>query len=412
MKSFSITKFYLLYDTDDNNGIAPVGGIDTSDERKAFDQVDDSKDEEDKPDVENDKVDEDEDQENLESGEEDEDKEDDPDKEDELEEEKSDSLISSLKKTSPELFKKHPELRGVIFREQQYSEFFPTVEDAKEAAEAAETFNTFQEDIASGNPETLLEAVKEIGSDNLENFAANFLPSLEKVSKETYYQVIYPEFKKMLRFALSNPDENVKQSARNINFILFGDTDVEKDAGLKPRRQDPREDRVSKREKELEDRIYNNFFTEVGGTSKGRAFRIISKAFEGSDMSPLIQKNLTEEIYKRVGNEMAADGRHMATMNNLWKQARKAGFTTEWKDRITNAYLSRAKVLIPKLRQQVLSEAKVSSVRSGKNIDRPKRIAGTSGVQNVANKPVSAKKVDWDKTSERDLLDGKFVAKG
>src|SRR3990172_8704927 len=60
--------------------------------------------------------------------------------EDEKEEEIDETTYQQIKKVDKDIFKKVPELRSVIFREQEYTKVFPSVEDAKQAQEAAEIF--------------------------------------------------------------------------------------------------------------------------------------------------------------------------------------------------------------------------------------------------------------------------------
>jgi hypothetical protein len=134
-------------------------------------------------------------------------------------------------------------------------------------------------------------------------------------------------------------------------------------------------------------------------------------------MSDLMQKTLSREIFARVDAAICKDPRHMGNINNLWKQAKKDGFTSDWKDRIINTYLSRAKLLIPKFRQQVLSEAKLSAKSdNGETKKRATRIpsSGSSASPSSSYRggKVDPKKVDWSKTDERAMLDGKITLKG
>lgn len=406
------------------------GKIDTSDERKAFDSVDDeteekkeSPDEEGEPESEGSDEDSEEDP-NEESDEDDsnpdeesEDEDSNKENEEEQELETQDSLYQQIKKTSPELFKKIPELKKVIFREQAFTELFPTIDDAKVASESLEIYNQLQTDIISGDSEKLLSALDKIDREgdvkgkSLQEFAANFIPTLEKVSKDLYLGILYPEFKKMLRAATKSGNKTLSQSAENINWFIFGeDGGTEKDAGLKAKVKDEREESFSKRERELENRLFNGFMQDTAGVTKGRTLRFISSAFKDSGLSEWQQKKLTDDIFARLDISLSRDVRHMGQINQLYKEARRAGFTSEYKDRIVNTYLSRAKLLIPKIRQAVLSEAKVQAkINSQEPKKKATRITGTGASKPVGREKVDPKKVDWEKTSERDLLDGKFT---
>jgi hypothetical protein len=401
----------------------PVDKIDTVDERKAFDDIPEDKKEKEKPVKE--KVEEKEEIEEEEESEEKEEKEEkepeedlEEEKEEESEEEEdeeeleSDTLYQQLKKVNKDIFKEVPELRSVIFREQKYTEIFSTVEEATQAKEAAETFASFQTDIEKGNPETLLSALGDVNKDAQKDFVANFIPTVEKLSKDLYLGMLYPEFKKMLRAAAKSNDERLQVSAQNLNWFIFGDTNVDSDAGLEPKHKDDREDAMAKREREFEQKQLNIFSKDINVSCESRVKKIITFAFKDSDLSELMQRSLANEIFARVDAAIAKDPRHMGNINNLWKQARKDGFTSDWKDRIINAYLSRAKLLIPNFRQKVLAEAKISGIKQRTERKEVKRIPSGAPSSSYRGGKVDPKKVDWNQTDERAALDGNIVLKG
>lgn len=335
--------------------------------------------------------------------------------EDETEEIEEDNLYQQIKARDPKLLKDIPDLKHILFRDREITQLFPTVDDAREAAEGYQVFQQFQDDIASGDSSKLVAALAETNKESLEAFAGGFLTTLEKQSKDLYLETLYPEFKKLFRAAARSNDENLKNSAMHLHNFVFGDVELSAEVGLKSKKADPKEDELTKREQAFEQRQYTSFAKDISTVAVGRAKRIINKAFDNSDLSDLIKESLTDKIYDRVDKAVTKDIRHMGNMNNLWKQAKAAGFTSEWKDRITNAYLSRAKLLIPKVRQQVLSEAKVA-VKVNDETRIVRRVPSSSGVSQQGNiKPgqkLDVRKLDLSgENAERDLLDGKVVYK-
>lgn len=318
------------------------------------------------------------------------------------------SIHQKLKKDYKEIYKKIPELRGVLFREQEFTKIYHTIDDAKEASNLANTFIEFQKDIESGNAKTLLEATRELGKDSLKEFSSNFLPALAELDKDTYLEVVSPEFKRLLRAALRSDNEDIRQSAKNLNYFLWQTTDVEKDEGFTSKKADPREDKISQREKEIETREFTRFQSETVGVAVSRAKKIISNSLKDFNLSNLTLNHLTDEIYKRTIKTLDGDVRYNGEITNKWKKAKADGYSTEGKESIINAFLSRAKVAIPKHRQAVLAESKVSGNQPEKKKDAT-RISGSNSL-GKSGQPVGkvdAKKIDWNATSERDLLDGK-----
>ena len=341
--------------------------------------------------------------------------EDDEENDEEDEELKTDGLYQKLKAVSPKIFKEVPELRSVIFAEQEYRNLFPSVKDAKEAVELNQTFTKLNDDITSGEAGSLLKGLENVGKENLETFLSNFMPAVKEHSKDLYLQMTYPLLKEAIRAAIKSGDERLEVSAKNIHWFLFGDHNIDAEVGFKPQKKDPREDKISERERQFEKRQYESFSKDLGHTVKTRAERFIQQAFKDSDLTSFMQETLTEKIFQRVDKAIAEDRRLQGNLANLWKQAKKEGFTTQSKDSISNAYLSRAKVLIPKIRQQVLSEAKLT-VKTGD--DKPpvdKKRIPSSGSTNAsvagAAKPANGKVIDWEATSEKDALDGNYKYK-
>src|SRR5216684_2162863 len=91
--------------------------------------------------------------------------------------------IKEINAKYPEFFKDFPDLRHAFFREQEFSQIFPTIDDAKEAAENLESFSNLEEFVLSGTSDGLksfLEAAEEGKKGSLQNIVANFLPTLYK----------------------------------------------------------------------------------------------------------------------------------------------------------------------------------------------------------------------------------------
>lgn len=392
-----------------------------TDERKFLDSLDSDNKEDNKEEVEDNEESNEEDNEETEEGQEEEaekdgktDEEEEDDDELQLDDKDEDvSLYQRLKKEDKDIFKKNPDLRHVLFREQEFTKLFSSVEDAQSSKELADAFSHFQNDIEEGNAETFVEAISKLGDENLTEFSGNFLPALFKTNKDVYYEVVSPVIKQVLRAALSSDNENIRNSARNINHFLWQNTQVEKDEGFKPKAEGDKkkEDKVSQREREFEEKQYKSFSSDVTQVASNRLKKTISSSIKSLGLSEWSVKQMTEDIFRRTTESLSKDPRHMGNMDTLWKKAKAEGYTTEGKERLINTFLSRAKASVGKYRQQVLSEAKVSAKREdvgNNNGKKPIRLTNNAPGKSsgIAGK-LDPKKIDWSKTNERDLLDGK-----
>lgn len=323
-----------------------------------------------------------------------------------------DSVYQALKKLDKDIFKKVPELRGVIFREQQLSQYFSSVKEAEEAYNNSQILNNFEKDFLRGNSEGLFKALSQ-NKESLNKFVGNLLPTLEKTDKNLYADAVSPVLKQLFRNAIKSNHEALIQSAKNLHWFVFGDHEIDKDAGLtSSSKADPREEEYERKERELQERTRRAFSRDVVETATKRAKRIISKSFDNSDISDLMKGHLTDEIFKRVLNSLENDRRYNSQMVELWKKAEREEYTQFGKDSLTTAFLSRAKVLIPQHRQKVLAEAKIAAKNGGSGKKKARRVpSSSSSVVDTGSKKVDPKKVDWRQTTEAMALEGKYVFK-
>lgn len=361
-----------------------------------------------------DEVDEEDDEEGGEDTEEEDEVDEDEEETDEEEEEDNtelanDSIHQSLKKLDKDIYKKIPGLKEVIFREQAYTQVFPTVDSAKRAAEAAKVLNAVQADLLSGNVDPILTFLNKAGKRETENFLANFLPSIRKQSKELYFDTIAPVLKEAFRIAASDPDQRISVAAKNMHYFIFGDTDFDKAVGLRAAPEDEREKELKKREQQIIERQYQSFQSDVASVVESRGKREIEAGFKDSGLSKWQLTKLVDDIFHRVGQSLNKDPRHMGNMKRLWEEAASNGFTSQEKNSIVSAYLSRFKALIPKHRQEVLAESKLQVQKAaggGKKKKATRVTSSSTGSRTGKNTGhIDIKKVDLTKTSERDLFD-------
>ena len=327
--------------------------------------------------------------------------------------------VKDIQVKYPNFFKEFPDMRHVLFRENEYASVFPTVDDAKKASENSQEFERFQELLTSGTEKDMEEFVSGVKSvDGLTSLAGNFLPALYKNDRDLYFKVTAPIAETMLRNAYKSGNEDVMNSALHIALWAFGDQ--------RYATGDLRSEPVTKREESSVDKERREFYNERYNSTK------IDIAMRGNqklradikrDLDPngvfneFTSDLLIKDIMSKVGEALEQDARHMNTMNSLWKQAYKAGFSGNWNDRILTAYLSGAKTVMPAIRASVRSKAlnqqKINSEETEriatKSIER-KEIS-PSASSSRANREPKSNEIDWSRTSDLDFLNGKITLK-
>jgi hypothetical protein len=324
------------------------------------------------------------------------------DEDDEDEDKDEASLYNKLKAHDATLLKKIPELREVIFREQELTKYFPTVDDAKEASAIVDSFHEFESQLNEGRSDDLITALDK--NKVLDKFAANFLPTLQEHSKDKYLQVISPEIKRMLRFAAESGNKDIALSAKNIHWFVFNNTNFDEHVGYKPtEKKSEKELSLEEKERSIETQKRDFFTTDLQNSLDKRLNNIIGESLKDSGMKPFILKKVTEDIISKIYKAAGKDKNHGRNMNSLWSQAKRAGYTPEWKDRIKSAALSRARGLLSTIRKEVLTEAGMSPAE--KKEKKPVRLTPNGKVSST-DRP-RAKDIDWSKTDPLEMMQGK-----
>jgi hypothetical protein len=325
--------------------------------------------------------------------------------------------IAQINEKFPDIFKTFPALKDMYFREAEYSRVFPTIDEAKEAAENNEAFTNIRGDIFSGDGTKFLSAVKEVDEKGLGRFAANFLPSLIKLSPDSFWRAANPLVedvaRNMFQKGTRDKDENMQNAARYLSEYFFGSTEVaegKKTTVIKDEAKDPE---VAKEREEYELERYTEFRGGVSNTIRADLKSVIDneKLDPKKIFSPFIKSTIIDRIVKDIEDQLQSDKDHIRFMTSLWNRANKNGRTDEDKARIVSAYLARAKSLIPSIRSKYVSEALGQRQRTSEEKKRiatenqNRRDAGSQGRSSGARKEnYDPKAIDYRKSSDMDIL--------
>jgi len=273
--------------------------------------------------------------------------------------------IQEIKAKYPDFFKDFPIFRDVVFRELEFTKVFPTIDDAKESLEDSITLSGLRDSVLAGKSEDVFDAVKNTDEKAAETFALTFLPTLYKKDNELYKQALTPVMEAAARNMFSSSDENVRNAAivfikhlwpglsnDNVMAIVEGRGTLAKNLTESEDAKKLKEERQRNAENELT-KFHASTIQELG---KQRA-ALISRGLDPEKVLTEAQKQyLVKEIANEVDKQLIADEIHMKNMNARWLRATKEGFNDTSKEKIISAYLSRAKQVIPSIREKVKND--------------------------------------------------------
>lgn len=300
----------------------------------------------------------------------DEDKDDDDDKDlkdledsledDEIDESKLELAMpvrrSEILKEFPDLFKKFPALERSYYRDQQFSEILPTIEDAKEAVAKAEILDKFETDLFDGKTELMLKSVKDNDPNAFNKITDNYLSALGNVDKAAYHHVIGNIVKHTIQTMLDSAadlDEEsgsqLKIAAQILNRFVFSSNKFTPPSKLST--DTPKDENKDKLDNERKEFLQTKLDDAVEGLNT-KVNNSVKSTIEGyidpkNSMTEFVKKHAVKEALDDVNKLLSSDTRFKSLIDRLWEKAVKSNFKRELVDDIRNAYMSRAKTVLP-----------------------------------------------------------------
>jgi len=368
-----------------------------------------SKDEKEKADIEEKDEDEKEEKEEKEK----------PEKEDE--DTKRVPSLKALKTAYPDIFKKFPHVRTAIAEHQQFRSLYSSVDEAREAANSQDNFNLLIDKVVDeGDFGFLFDEVNKADSRAAARMAKNILPALLERSKDLYMDVTEIPITQFVsaayRRAKSDGNKNLENSALHI-WKFLGKDGIPSTAQAPA--DDPREKEFQDRVKEFDSKKFDEARSSVNREITSSLMNSIGQAIDPNDTLKEKTKNaLVADVLRDIDQEITGDQNHMNRVNRLWVNARRSSYANGHVSRITNAYLERAKQILPKLARRIREENNIKDdQKSTRNDDRrsvdrqdkpfPRPHSGGQSPKPRTIRATNPRRIDWNRTSDEDILSGR-----
>jgi hypothetical protein len=330
--------------------------------------------------------------------------------------------IKSLKDGKyAELFKDIPELKAAYFQLPKYQEVFPDPELAKEAKGKADEYDAIEQTLVNqANPEFLLNTLNNNAPKALVKLMKAFPSTLQKTeNQEAYRALANPIIEDLLyhasQYGTRTQDKNLYLAARHLaNFIWANGGEIP-DIAKREIQKAPSEaeQTLEKERREYRQEKFSAAVADIGTDCATSVTSILSNKLGG--LTPFERKMLVKEARTELDEALKKDATLQNTLKTLWGKARQDGYSPASKDRIKNAWLSRAKAVAPGIRNRLKNEAIGSRTNGGDSRQEPQKkrsfiSKGGLGARSNASRVLDPHKIDWRKTSDEDLLgDGSKV---
>jgi len=267
-------------------------------------------------------------------------------------------------KKYPNVFKDFPYLERAYYREQQFTELLPTIEDARTAVEKSQTLDHFEQELLKGSTEKILQAVKSENPAAFAKIADDYLATLSRVDEQAYHVVLGNTIKHtivaMIKEARASNNEVLQSAAQVLNQFVFGSSKYEPPVNLN--RENPmdttKETEISQRERALT----QNHFESTRDDLNVRVYNTLKATIEGNidpkdSMGDYVKKTASKEALETLRTLIDRDMRFRSLLDRLWEDAFSKRFSKDSTDRIRSAYLSKAKTLLPSVIKKARNEA-------------------------------------------------------
>ena len=298
----------------------------------------------------------------------------------------------AILKEFPEIFKKFPGLERAFYREQAFTEVFPTVQDAKDAGERAKEFDKFESEVLAGNTESILESVKNADKDAFLRVADNFLPALSKIDSNVYGNVISNIMRTatvtMYQAGTSRNNENLKMAAQIFNEFVFGDGTIRAPQPLTQPKTDTGKSDLEQREEKFRQQQLDKSTEELTEKVQNTLTATIERYIDPNElMTSFVKKNAIKDVLAQVDSSIEEDSRFRATYNKLWERAAENGYDRASLDKIKKAYLSKAQLLLGPAIKTVRAEA----LKGVKKSEKQEKFIPEGKPASASRKPADSK---------------------
>ncbi len=266
----------------------------------------------------------------------------------------------------PTLFKDFPYLEKAYYREQQFTELLPTIEDAKIAVEKAQTLDNFERDVVQGgNTENILKAVREENPRAFFKIVDDYLPTLMRVDEKAYMHVIGNVTKHtimaMAREAQRSDNDVLKSAAQILNQFVFGSSDFTPPTRLTPQPRPGEENKIDEVKQREQAFVKQQFETTVGDLNT-RVNNTLKNTIEANidprkSMTEFVRRHASNEALEELNRLISQDSRFKVLADKLWEKCIEENFSKVSVDRIKSAYLSKSKTLLPSVIKKARNEA-------------------------------------------------------
>lgn len=273
-------------------------------------------------------------------------------------------------KAYPDLFEKFPYLETAYYRDQRFTEFFPTFKDAEQASQDVKSFAELNQKIDSGDLESIVSGLKTKG-ESFNKFIDNLMPMINKVDRGAFEHIVGNTAKQIIQSMWEEADvssnDALKTAATLMNQFLFGSSKWTPPSNLsttKPNESNPEAEKLKKDREQYETQKFNDaqngLADRINNVIKATIIKFIDPATKNNPngvMTEYVKNAATRDALNRTEQLISKDTRFRSILDRLWQDAASKNYDKASMDKIKSACISKARTLLPSVIKTARNEA-------------------------------------------------------
>jgi hypothetical protein len=330
--------------------------------------------------------------------------------------EKGPVTIKDIKAKYPNLFKEFPELKARFFLTPKFLEAFPDPESAKEAVSKVEEYDNLENTlVGQGDPRLLVNTLANNNPKALRKIVENFGEAVRSASRDDYIAMSTPIIEELIYHAAAHGaktgNKNLELAAKHLANFVFANGGEIPDISKRAAAREPSENEkqlLAEREN-YQRKEFQRALGDVGNMATADVDRILGDKLDG--LNQFERKTIIKDARAELDMVLSRDQEFQKKLKALWSKAAESGYSDESKSRIKRVWLDHARTLAPGIRNRLRQEA-LDARNPGKSnsekVGQKRSFVGQGARVNTGGKSrgfQDPKKIDWKKTSDRDILD-------
>lgn len=262
----------------------------------------------------------------------------------------------------PKLFKDFPYLEKAYYRDQQFTEIYPSIEDARNANEKASAFDEFGSQLMQGNSEDVLKSIKKEDEGSWNRLVDNYMVALWNTDQVAYNHVVANINKTLIASMVTEgkklQNDALISAAAILNQFIFGTAEWSAPTRLSKEERNPQNTELDRREQEFNKRQFtsarDDLQTRVTNSLRATIEQNIDKT---ESMTDYVKKAACGDAMQTLERLISQDTGFQRLKDKLWQRAYQEGYSKASMDKIRSAIVTKAKTLLPTVIKKARNEA-------------------------------------------------------